>query len=361
MPPALARPPCDLLVPFRIELRTLPVLTLSRRWLPAFPRVLVFGLLALGVLTRPLAADTARDDKPSALDKPAPESVEEARAIQKQVKEVLARVTPSVVGIQVGDASGSGVIIKDKYVLTAGHVSGKPGRDCFLILPDGKRLKGKTLGQNVNIDSGLIEIVEEGKFPSVDLGESAKLLKGQWVLCLGHPGGFRPGRSPVVRLGRVLAASDYTIRTDCTLVGGDSGGPLFDLSGKVVGIHSSIGPNITINNHVPVNTFRETWDRLAKGESWGGLNFGRDSAYLGLTLEKADKGLKIKEVTPDSPASKSGMKTDDVLTRFDGKAVGTQDDLIELLAKKKPNDEVALEVVRGGETVTLKVKLGRRG
>jgi serine protease Do len=319
------------------------------------------GLLALAVLTRPLAADTKKDDKVSALDKPAPESLEDARAIQKQVKEVLARVKPSVVGIQVGGASGSGVIIKDKYVLTAGHVSGKPGRDCTLILPDGKTLKGKTLGQNINIDSGLIEILGDEKYPSAEMGESAKLKKGQWVLTLGHPGGFRPGRSPVVRLGRVLDVNDYTIRTDCTLVGGDSGGPLIDLDGKVVGIHSSIGTQITINNHVPVNTYRETWDRLAKGESWGGFSFGRDSAWLGVTVEKVDKGLKITEITKDGPADKAGIKVDDILTTFDGQPVTSREDLITRLAKKKPNDEVTVEVLRGEETLKLKLKLGRRG
>ncbi|MCL6480244.1 MAG: trypsin-like peptidase domain-containing protein, partial [Firmicutes bacterium] len=75
-----------------------------------------------------------------------------------------------------------------------------------------------------------------------------------------------------VRLGRVQWRNENLIRTDCTLVGGDSGGPLFDMHGKVIGIHSRIGPSLATNLHVPVNTYRQTWDRLAQGEVWGGRN-----------------------------------------------------------------------------------------
>jgi serine protease Do len=326
-------------------------------------RRLSLALLAVCLLTRPLAAEPVKkvEAPPPALEKPAPESLDDLKAIQQHVKRVLEVVSPSVVGVQVGNAQGSGVIIKDKYVLTAGHVSGQPGRECTLILPDGTRLKGKTLGQNVRADSGLIEITEGDKYPSVEMGDSAKVEKGQWVLALGHPGGYKPGRPPVVRLGRVLRSGSAMLRTDCTLVGGDSGGPLFDMDGKVVGIHSSIGGEITANNHVAVNTFGETWDRLAKGESWGGFSLGRDAAYLGVTLGADAKGLKVSDVTKDSPADKSGFKADDVMTRFDGKKVADIDDLGELLSKKKPGDEVAVEVLRGDKTVTLKVKLGRRG
>src|SRR5262249_36407529 len=151
---------------------------------------------------------------------------------------------------------------------------------------DGKRVKGKTLGQNVGIDSGMIKIVEEGTYPFVDMGTSGDLKKGQWVISCGHPGGYKQGRTPVVRLGRVLDSTNMIIRTDCTLVGGDSGGPLFDMNGKVIGIHSRIGPTLQSNIHVPVDTYRETMDRLVAGESWGGAP-GRP--YLGLRVDVDDK------------------------------------------------------------------------
>src|SRR4029077_15044098 len=95
------------------------------------------------------------------------------------------------------------------------------------------------------------------------------------------------GRPPVVRVGRILETTPKYLRTDCTLVGGDSGGPLFDMNGKVIGIHSRIGGSISFNIHVPVDTYAETWEKLAASEVWGrdlGLcDFARpSSAYLGV-------------------------------------------------------------------------------
>lgn len=209
---------------------------------------------------------------PEVIKKNAPaESLQDLRAIEQHVEKVLKKVMPSVVGIRVGPGQGSGVIIKaDGTVLTAGHVSGKPSQTAVIILPNGKAMKGTTLGQNKGIDSGMAKIAEGDNYPFVEMGDSASLRPGQWVIAIGHPGGFRKNRTPVVRVGRVLVANSFLIRTDCALVGGDSGGPLFDMQGRVVGIHSRIGgAAITENVHVPVNTFRDTWDKLAAGESWG--------------------------------------------------------------------------------------------
>src|SRR5205085_588832 len=133
------------------------------------------------------------------------------------------------------------------------------------------------LGQDKGIDSGMIKITESGTYPHVEMGDSKTLQKGQWVVSLGHPGGFVPGRTPVLRLGRIIMNNDSLIQTDCTLVGGDSGGPLFDLDGKVVGIHSRIGPGISFNIHVPVATYRDKWDDLVAGKSMGDNRFARQS------------------------------------------------------------------------------------
>jgi S1-C subfamily serine protease len=209
---------------------------------------------------------------PAVLSKVAPENVEDLRALEKHVQKVLERVLPSVVGVRVGAGQGSGVIVsEDGLILTAGHVSGSANLKAVIHLPDGKELKGKTLGRRRDIDSGMMKITTEGKYPFLEMGKSSELKKGQWVIAVGHPGGFRANRTPVVRLGRILFVNGSLIRTDCSLVGGDSGGPLFDMQGRVIGIHSRIGPGeITENIHVPIDTFRDTWDRLAKGEVWGG-------------------------------------------------------------------------------------------
>src|SRR5205085_4886661 len=120
-----------------------------------------------------------------------PDSVDELRAIERQVKKVLEKVVPCTVAVKVGNGQGSGVIVSaDGYVLTAGHVVGKANRDVTITLPSGKQLKGKTLGSNRQIDSGLIKITDEGKWPFVDLGKSREIKRGQWCITLGHPGGF---------------------------------------------------------------------------------------------------------------------------------------------------------------------------
>lgn len=289
-----------------------------------------------------------------------PATIAEMRDLQKRVQQIYKKVLPAVVGIQIGGSSGSGVIVsEDGYVLTAGHVSGKPDSKCTVILPDGKRLNAKSLGANRGIDAGMIKITDEGKWPFVEMGDSSKLQKGQWAVAIGHPGGYFPGRSPVLRLGRIQNANDNLIQTDCTLVGGDSGGPLFDLDGKVIGIHSRIGPNIAYNVHVPVTTYRETWDRLAKGESWGGNRIGnipvKPSNEFGAKYKLTGGVLSILEIKPGSLAEKAGLKAKDLILTVDGKTVASKDDIEKIVKKKKSGDELAIEVDRGIEKLKLKI------
>jgi len=311
----------------------------------------------------PVPAKQPKDELPPALTKTAPENIADLKAIQQQVKKVLQKVLPCTVGLRVGGASGSGVIISaDGYVLTAGHVSADPGKTVTVIFPDGRMVKGKSLGRNRGIDSGLIKITEKGKYPFVEMGDSAKLVKGQWCIAAGHPGGFKKGRSPVVRVGRVVTATTSAVNTDCALVGGDSGGPLFDMTGKVIGIHSRIGLRIMDNVHVPVDTYKSMWDRLVASEDWGGGLFGRGRAnapYLGIRRDQDASNCKVREVITGQAADKAGLRAGDVITKFDGKAIKNYDDLLASMDKKKAEDEVNVEVERGGETKMFKVKLGK--
>jgi serine protease Do len=304
---------------------------------------------------------------PPVFDKPAPENARDLEELQEHVKKVLKKVVPATVGIRLGKAAGSGVIIDSQgHVLTAGHVSGKPGQKCSVILPDGKELEAKTLGQNVGIDSGMIKITAKASFPHLDMGDSSKLKPGQWVLSIGHPGGFKKGRSPVVRLGRILMANSRLIRTDCTLVGGDSGGPLFDMQGRVIGIHSRIGMPITENVHVPVKTYRDYWTRLAKGESWG-RGFGRGGGgprtpppYIGVRFNRGGEDLKVAEVYKDTPAASAGLEAGDIILTIDHINLQDRDDLAEFISTRKVGDEVILLVQRGEEEVKVRLKLGTR-
>jgi serine protease Do len=197
-----------------------------------------------------------------------PADLDELKAIEAQVQAVVAKALPATVAVRVGQSQGSGIVVgSEGYVLTAGHVAGSPGQQVTLIFPDGKSVQAKSLGVDRRLDAGLLKISDEGKWPSVEMGRSADLLPGSWCIAVGHPLGYQKERPPVFRLGRVLRPVATVIQTDCALVAGDSGGPLLDLEGKVVGINSRIATSTSMNFHVPVDVFHDDWDRLVKGET----------------------------------------------------------------------------------------------
>jgi serine protease Do len=289
----------------------------------------------------------------------APGGVADLKAMQERVQKLTDKLIQCTVGVQVGQAQGSGVIVsKDGYVLTAAHVSGQPGRDVTFLMSDGKTLHGKTLGLNRTIDAGLMKITDAGEFPSVEMGLSDTLKGGQWCLATGHPGGYQSDRKPVLRLGRVLWSDNSTITTDCTLVGGDSGGPLFDFEGKVIGINSRIAERIDSNMHVPVNTFKETWDRMLKGDAWGHLP--GNNPYIGIRGDANAKEAKIGHIFPDSPAAKAGITVGDMIASVNDIAVADFAAFKAVIADHQPGDELKLKIKRGDKDVEIKVKLAKK-
>jgi len=298
-----------------------------------------------------------------------PESIDDLGALEKRFREIATRVIPCTVGVRVGGAAGSGVIVsKDGYVLTAGHVSGRAGRDVTLIFQNGKTVRGKTLGANYAIDSGLIKITEDGEYPFVQMGKSESLEDGQWCMATGHPGGFQKGRTSPVRVGRILRNRRNALTTDCVLVGGDSGGPLFNMKGEVIGINSRIGQSFASNIHVPIDTYHDTWERLNKGEMWGrelgGNTPRRGGPYLGVTSDPDANDCKILRVMPNTPAAKAGIRPGDVVIKLGDDEIKTFQQMAQKIGQKKPGDKVKLTIRRGEEgeeTVELEVTLGRYG
>ena len=291
-----------------------------------------------------------------------PETLADLKAFEAHVKKLVERVSPMTVGVVVGEAAGSGVIVSnDGYVLTAGHVSMKPNLDATIILPEHDRgVKSKTLGINNGIDSGMMKITEEGSWPYLEMGTSANLKKGQWIIAMGHPGGYEIGRKPVLRLGRILSTSPGVIRTDCVLIGGDSGGPLINMDGQVIGIHSRINEKVTSNYHVPIDTFNETWDRLAKGELWGRTTILQGARpYLGFSFER--DSLKIKEVTSGGPADKAGLKVGDTLVQFADRKIESSEALRIILIGMMPGQKVKVVVLREEKEITVELEIGERG
>lgn len=288
-----------------------------------------------------------------------PKTVDDLKLIQTRVHELTDRLIACTVGVQVGPAWGSGVIVsKDGYVLTAAHVCGQPGRDVRFMLSDGRVVKGKTLGLFRTQDAGLMKITEDGEYPAAEMGKSDVVNDHQWCLATGHPGGYQDDRKPVLRLGRVLVNAADALTTDCTLVGGDSGGPLFDLEGRVIGINSRIGSKITSNMHVPVNTYREAWDRMLKGEAWGYLE-GHEP-FIGIRADEKSSN-KVAHVTANSPAAKAGVKEGDILLSLNDQTIGDFDAFRNAIRERQPGDKVKLQVRRGEEMLSFDIKLARKG
>jgi serine protease Do len=127
--------------------------------------------------------------------------------------------------------------------------------------PDGRKAHGKTVEVDNENDLGLMRITDAGPWPQVPLGDLAGTRAGDWVLALGHPGGFDLRRSLVVRLGRIIRFDGEVVQSDCTISGGDSGGPLFDMHGRVIAIHSAISRSVAENFHVPVSAYFQPQDK----------------------------------------------------------------------------------------------------
>ena len=193
-----------------------------------------------------------------------------------KVREIVQKSMPCTVALIPADpaapgGSGSGVIVsEDGLILTAAHVLVHMNGKVTAIFPDGKRVTAKVLGMDLGRDSAMAQITDVGKYPHVDLGDSKAIQPNDWCVALGHSGGFQADRFPPVRLGRVIANHPKTfLTTDSALIGGDSGGPLFGIDGRLIGINSNIGFSLAQNNDVPIATFVENWDLLKSGQKFG--------------------------------------------------------------------------------------------
>jgi serine protease Do len=327
------------------------------------------ALVSLAVAARVSAEPAALLEPPpeaaAALAARSPEDVDDLRQIEKQLRRVVAQVAPATVSVEVGPAAGSGVIVsREGLVLTAAHVIGRPGREAMVELPDGRRLSAHTLGADHEADAGMLKLDQPpGDLPFAPVTQGGPPALGEWVITTGQPGGLVSGRAPPVRLGRVLYRDRELICTDCKLVGGDSGGPLFNMRGEVIGIHSSIGQSITHNFHVPAAAFRSDWDRLLAGELWGGrFDRRRDGGgpVLGVSGSSTGGRCIITAVADGLPAAKAGVKVGDVVAAVDGRAIATFEKLQDIVAFKRPGEWLTLQLVRDDEALELRLQLARR-
>jgi serine protease Do len=265
---------------------------------------------------------------------------------------------------------GSGFVISaDGYVLTNNHVVDEASQ-IVARFADGREVKATVVGTDPATDVALLKLAGDESWPHVELASSSSLHVGDWVVAVGNPLGLgiTVTAGIVSGTGRVLGhdAYDDFIQTDAAINQGNSGGPLFDTSGRVVGMNTAIiqGAN-TIGFAVPADLIR---DVLSELQSDGKVTRG----YIGVQLQPMDaklsqamgvpsgKGALVAEVEAGTPAAKAGLVDGDVITAFGGTPVVDSNGLIREVARHDPGEKVDLQVVRNGKARTMSVVLGER-
>ncbi len=307
----------------------------------------------------------AHADRPDFNNKEAPQTLSDFREIQSALQFHLERTRSATVCLQMGGSSGSAVIIsKDGLVLTAAHVTSKVDEEIKVIMEDGSEFTGRSLGLNSETDSAMLQIEGDGPFPfvEVDMDDSTEL--GDWVYSLGHSGGFDKARGVNVRVGRLVRTAPTTVQSDCMLIGGDSGGPLFNMAGQLIGIHSRVGASREESMHVPIREFQDHWDELMEGKFIGEGGFAKKSkpgtGFLGVVTEETEEGvLKVTELWEDGVGEKAGLKVGDLIIEIAGEKA-TKELMTSKLAELGAGDKLKLKWTTGEETKEETIKLGER-
>ncbi len=278
---------------------------------------------------------------------------------------------------------GSGFIIdKDGYILTNAHVvSG--AKEIRVTLSDGREFNATLKGKDLRTDLAVIKI-EANNLPVAKLGDSNNLKIGQFVMALGNPFGISTeyeNPEPTVTLGVVSALHRHLpaasgrasfedlIQTDAAINPGNSGGPLVNLKGEVVGVNAAIitrsGGYEGIGFAIPINKAKRILGHLIKGEKvlygWLGVsiqNLNEDLRSYFVIKEK--RGVIVVRVFKDSPADKAGIKEGDLIISFNSQPVNDSRDLVNLVTESEVGKVVPVEILRGGKTIQLNIKIGAR-
>ncbi len=271
---------------------------------------------------------------------------------------------------QLRQGAGSGFLIDARgRVLTNNHVV-EGATTIRVKLEDGRVFEAKVLGRDPLTDVALVQLQGvQGSLPFVELGDSDGARVGDWVVAIGNPFGLASSVSAgiVSAKARDIRAGPYDdfLQTDAAINPGNSGGPLFDLSGKVIGINTAIvGGGSGIGFALPSNMARALLPQLEHGEvrrGWLGVAVQDLTPELARALGiEGRTGAVVADVTEGTPAQRAGLKPDDVIVELDGRPLSNAHALTRGVAFLQPGQDVALTVLRGQEQERIKVRLGER-
>ena len=266
---------------------------------------------------------------------------------------------------------GSGFIIdKSGYIITNNHVIDNAEK-IMVILYDDTSFEATVVGKDPKTDVALLKInPKKTKLTAVKFGDSNKLRVGDWVMAIGNPFGFGGTVTAgiVSARGRNLSGSyDDYIQTDASINRGNSGGPLFDMNGNVVGINTAIfsqsGGSVGIGFAVSSNLAKQVTDQLKQygrtKRGWLGVLIQEISKEIADSLGmKSVKGALVSSATEGGPAQKAGVKTGDVILKFNGIDIDTMKELPKVVAGTPVGKSVPLVILRNGKKITLNVVLG---
>lgn len=344
-------------------------------------------LLSLGVLSclgQILVVSESHASGSSALS--SSRGMEVLEDIQTAISTLAENVSPTVVNVSpirtLGQSknlpqqsrpktpgSGSGVIIhEDGYIVTNNHVIGG-GIEAEIRLSDRTILIAEVIGRDPDTDLALLRVQVDRKLPVAKFGDSKTVKVGHWVLAIGNPFGLDQTLtlgvvSGIGRENMNLSRYENFIQTDASINPGNSGGPLFNLKGEVIGINTAIinfaqgiGFAIPSNMANQVVTQLKTGGKVIRG--WLGVGIQPLTPKLGEKFGVKDgKGILVNEVFEGNPADVAGIKPGDIITSVGGERLESPNQLSRVVAGFGPGEEVQVQIIRDGQSLTLPVFLG---
>lgn len=313
------------------------------------------------------------------------EEIEDSKMLEEVTKCVVGISKLKNTGAAILDSNatsqlgiGSGIIVSENgYIVTNWHVAGDKYSNCYVTLENGEPTSGSVLWADSDLDLAIVKIQATG-LKYLELEDSDKIKLGQEVLAIGNPIGIEFQRTVtsgiISGLNRTIKIEDTNgssymedlIQTDASINAGNSGGPLINKEGKVIGINSiKITSAEGIGFAIPINIIKPIIERYIQAgkfeEAYLGI-FAYDkevNKYINSSLE-FDNGIYVVQISADGPAKKSGLKVGDIITKIDDYTINKMSELRNYIYKKNVGDEVTLTVKRNNKNYAVKITLGKR-